>query len=149
MHEEGRIPYASVAWPGLVGVVTGMNAEGLALVVHGARAGEPRSVGEPVVHTMREVLGRARDVNAALPILAAASPMVSHMVAVGEESGQLETMLEKIADFYDAEVDAKVKALTSLIEPIMIVFMGTVVGGMVIAMYLPMFKLINVVAGGH
>ena len=51
-------------------------------------------------------------------------PMVSHMVAVGEESGQLETMLEKIADFYDAEVDAKVKALTSLIEPIMIIVVG-------------------------
>ena len=51
-------------------------------------------------------------------------PMVSHMVAVGEESGQLEQMLEKIADFYDAEVDAKVKALTSLIEPIMIVVVG-------------------------
>ena len=52
-------------------------------------------------------------------------PMVSHMVAVGEESGQLELMLEKIADFYDAEVDAKVKALTSLIEPLMIVVVGT------------------------
>ena len=50
--------------------------------------------------------------------------MVSHMVSVGEDSGQLETMLEKIADFYDAEVDAKVKALTSLIEPVMIMFVG-------------------------
>ena len=67
--------------------------------------------------------------------------MVSHMVAVGEESGQLETMLEKIADFYDAEVDAKVKALTSLIEPIMITVVGGVVGFIVISMYLPIFSL--------
>jgi type IV pilus assembly protein PilC len=68
-------------------------------------------------------------------------PMVSHMVAVGEESGQLEQMLEKIADFYDAEVDAKVKALTSLIEPIMITVVGAVVGFIVISMYLPIFSL--------
>ena len=68
-------------------------------------------------------------------------PMVSHMVAVGEESGQLEQMLEKIADFYDAEVDAKVKALTSLIEPIMITVVGVVVGFIVISMYLPIFSL--------
>ena len=68
-------------------------------------------------------------------------PMVSHMVAVGEESGQLEQMLEKIADFYDAEVDAKVKALTSLIEPMMIVVVGVVVGFIVISMYLPIFSL--------
>ncbi len=68
-------------------------------------------------------------------------PMVSHMVSVGEESGQLEHMLSKIADFYEAEVDAKVKALTSLIEPLMIVFVGGVVGFIVIAMYLPIFSL--------
>jgi type IV pilus assembly protein PilC len=68
-------------------------------------------------------------------------PMVGHMVAVGEETGQLEHMLSKIADFYEAEVDAKVKALTSLIEPIMIVFIGGVVGFIVIAMYLPIFTL--------
>jgi type IV pilus assembly protein PilC len=67
--------------------------------------------------------------------------MVGHMVAVGEETGQLEHMLAKIADFYEAEVDAKVKALTSLIEPIMIVFVGGVVGFIVIAMYLPIFSL--------
>ncbi len=68
-------------------------------------------------------------------------PMVAHMVAVGEETGQLEHMLSKIADFYEAEVDAKVKALTALIEPLMIVFVGGVVGFIVIAMYLPIFTL--------
>jgi len=67
--------------------------------------------------------------------------MVSHMVAVGEETGQLEQMLSKIADFYEEEVDAKVKALTSLIEPLMIVFVGSMVGFIVISMYLPIFSL--------
>src|SRR3954447_15111563 len=68
-------------------------------------------------------------------------PMVGHMVAVGEETGQLENMLSKIADFYEAEVDAKVKALTALIEPIMICFVGGMVGFIVISMYLPLFSI--------
>jgi type IV pilus assembly protein PilC len=68
-------------------------------------------------------------------------PMVGHMVSVGEDSGQLEHMLSKVADFYEAEVDAKVKALTSLLEPLMIVFVGGVVGFIVISMYLPIFSL--------
>jgi type IV pilus assembly protein PilC len=68
-------------------------------------------------------------------------PMVGHMVAVGEETGQLEHMLSKVADFYEAEVDAKVKALTALIEPLMIVFVGGMVGFIVISMYLPLFSL--------
>src|SRR6185437_14666143 len=68
-------------------------------------------------------------------------PMVGHMVAVGEETGQLDQMLAKIADFYEAEVDAKVKALTALIEPLMIVFVGSIVGFIVISMYLPMFDI--------
>ena len=68
-------------------------------------------------------------------------PMVHHMVSVGEESGQLEHMLGKIADFYEAEVDAKIKALTALIEPLMIIFVGGVVGFIVISMYLPIFSL--------
>jgi type IV pilus assembly protein PilC len=68
-------------------------------------------------------------------------PMVGHMVAVGEETGQLEHMLSKVADFYEAEVDAKVKALTALIEPLMIVFVGGMVGFIVISMYLPLFSI--------
>jgi len=68
-------------------------------------------------------------------------PMVGNMVAVGEETGQLEHMLSKVADFYETEVDAKVKALTSLIEPLMIVFVGGAVGFIVISMYLPIFSL--------
>jgi type IV pilus assembly protein PilC len=68
-------------------------------------------------------------------------PMVSNMVAVGEETGQLEDMLTKVADFYEAEVDAKVKALTSLVEPLLIVFIGGIVGFIVISMYLPIFSI--------
>jgi type IV pilus assembly protein PilC len=70
-------------------------------------------------------------------------PMVGHMVAVGEDTGQLDHMLGKIADFYEAEVDAKVKALTALIEPLMIVFVGGVVGFIVISMYMPMITVYN------
>jgi type IV pilus assembly protein PilC len=70
-------------------------------------------------------------------------PMVAHMVAVGEETGQLDQMLGKVADFYEAEVDAKVKALTALIEPLMIVFVGGAVGFIVISMYLPMITVYN------
>ncbi|WP_300672128.1 type II secretion system F family protein [Desulfoluna sp.] len=71
--------------------------------------------------------------------------MVCSMIAVGESTGALDTMLEKIADFYDDEVDQAVENLTALIEPFMLVFLGTVIGGLVIAMYLPIFKLASVV----
>ncbi len=75
-------------------------------------------------------------------------PMVTSMIAVGEQTGALDEMLEKIANFYDDEVDTAVDSLTAIIEPAMIVVMGGIVGGMLIAMYLPMFKLIAVVSGG-
>ena len=71
--------------------------------------------------------------------------MVISMIAVGEQTGGLDEMLTKIADFYDEEVDAAVGGLLSLLEPIMIVFLGVVVGGMVVAMYLPIFDMINAV----
>ncbi len=73
-------------------------------------------------------------------------PMVVQMISVGEETGALDKMLEKIAAFYDDEVNTAVETLTSVIEPIMIVVMGTLVGGMVISMYLPLFKLAQAVA---
>jgi type IV pilus assembly protein PilC len=72
-------------------------------------------------------------------------PMVISMIAVGEQTGGLDEMLTKIADFYDDEVDAAVSVLMSLLEPIMIVFLGVVVGGMIVAMYLPIFDMINTV----
>jgi type IV pilus assembly protein PilC len=72
-------------------------------------------------------------------------PMVISMIAVGEQTGGLDDMLSKIADFYDSEVDVAVSALLSLMEPIMIVVLGVVVGGMVVAMYLPIFDMVNAV----
>jgi type IV pilus assembly protein PilC len=71
--------------------------------------------------------------------------MVVQMVAIGEESGELDTMLGKVADFYEAEVDDAVSSLTSLLEPIIMAFLGVVVGGLVLAMYLPIFKMAAVV----
>ena len=70
-------------------------------------------------------------------------PMVTQMISVGEKTGGLDEMLNKISDFYDEEVDEAVSALTSVIEPIIIVFMGVVIGGILIAMYLPMFDIIG------
>ena len=67
--------------------------------------------------------------------------MVTQMIGVGEETGALETMMTKVADFYEEQVEAAVKALTSILEPIMIIVVGGIVGFIVIAMYLPMFKV--------
>jgi type IV pilus assembly protein PilC len=72
-------------------------------------------------------------------------PMVVQMISVGEETGALDTMLGKVADFYDQEVEATVDALTSLIEPVLIAVMGVVVGGMVVALYMPMFNIIKLI----
>lgn len=74
-------------------------------------------------------------------------PMVVQMISVGEATGALDSMLEKIADFYDDEVDAAVAALTSMMEPMLMVFLGTTIGGLVISMYLPIFKMAGLVAG--
>jgi len=71
--------------------------------------------------------------------------MVTQMVAIGEESGALDSMLSKVADFFEAEVDDAVEAMSSLMEPMIMVVLGTLIGGMVVAMYLPIFKLGSVV----
>ena len=68
------------------------------------------------------------------------------MIAVGESTGALDTMMEKIADFYDDEVDQAVKNLTDMIEPFMLVFLGVVVGGLVISMYLPIFSMAGAIS---
>ena len=74
-------------------------------------------------------------------------PMVCQMIEVGEQSGALDTMLSKIADFYDDEVDEAVNNLTAMMEPLLMLFLGTTVGGLVVAMYLPIFKLAGTVGG--
>ena len=72
-------------------------------------------------------------------------PMVAHMVRVGEETGELEKMLTKVADFYEDEVDASIQSLTSIIEPLLMIMVGMIVGVIVIAMYLPMFKILTLI----
>ncbi|PYM68535.1 MAG: pilus assembly protein PilC, partial [Candidatus Rokuibacteriota bacterium] len=72
-------------------------------------------------------------------------PMVIQMISVGEQTGALDAMLSKIADFYDDEVDVAVSSMTALLEPIMIVVLGVLIGGLVVAMYLPIFKLVTLV----
>jgi len=73
-------------------------------------------------------------------------PMLVRMVGAGEQTGKIDTMLEKMADFWDEEIEAVLNALTSLIEPMLIVVLGVIVGGIVIAMFLPIFKLNDVVS---
>ena len=100
------------------------------------------------IMTARASIREGETVSAPLKASGVFPPMVVQMIAVGEQTGALDEMLTKIAVFYEAEVDTAVDTLTSIIEPVMIVVMGGIVGGMVVAMYLPMFKLISVVAGG-
>ena len=69
--------------------------------------------------------------------------MVVQMISVGEQTGSMESMLSKIAEFYEDEVDAAVEGMMSLLEPVMILFLGVVIGGIVVSMYMPMFSLIN------
>src|SRR5205814_4393807 len=72
-------------------------------------------------------------------------PMVSQMVKIGEETGELDAMLGKIADFYEEEVDASISAITSIIEPIMMIGVGIMVGVVILSMYLPMFKVLTLI----
>jgi type IV pilus assembly protein PilC len=71
--------------------------------------------------------------------------MVVQMMAVGEDTGALDTMLAKIAEFYDQEVEASAEALTSLIEPLMIAVIGSIIGGMIVALYMPIFKVFDLI----
>jgi isopenicillin-N N-acyltransferase like protein len=88
VREDGAIPFASVAWPGLIGVMTGMNLEGVMVFVNGARAKAPIADGEPVVFSLREVLERAHDTREAVALLEAQRPMVSHLVFVADAAGR-------------------------------------------------------------
>jgi type IV pilus assembly protein PilC len=97
------------------------------------------------VKDVQEAVKRGETINKPLSTHAVFPPMVTQMLAVGEETGMVDTMLEKVADFYDQEVEATVNALTSLLEPLLIVILGGAVGGMVVALYMPMFKIINLV----
>ncbi len=111
-----------------------------------ARTAGTKIIAESIM-TARASIREGETVSAPLKASGVFPPMVVQMISVGEQTGALDEMLTKIAVFYEAEVDTAVDTLTSIIEPVMIVVMGGIVGGMVVAMYLPMFKLITVVAG--
>lgn len=112
-----------------------------------ARTAGNKVIAEAIMNA-RASIREGETVSAPLKTSGVFPPMVTQMIAVGEQTGALDEMLTKIAVFYEAEVDTAVDTLTSVIEPIMIVVMGGIVGGMVVAMYLPMFKLISVVSQG-
>ncbi len=102
---------------------------------------------EKAIYSTRESISQGDTIAEPLRQSGVFPPMVTQMISVGEQTGALDEMLDKIANFYDSEVDTAVEQLTSIIEPVMIVIMGVIVGGMLISMYLPMFKLINVIGG--
>jgi type IV pilus assembly protein PilC len=112
-----------------------------------ARTAGNKVIAEAIM-TARASIREGETVSAPLKASGVFPPMVVQMISVGEQTGALDEMLTKIAVFYEAEVDTAVDTLTSIIEPVMIVVMGGIVGTMVVAMYLPMFKLISVVSGG-
>jgi type IV pilus assembly protein PilC len=98
---------------------------------------------EKALKNVQESVRQGNSVAGPLALEPVFPSMVTQMIAVGEDSGAMETMLNKIAEFYEAEVEATTKALTSLIEPLMIAFIGVVVGGMIVALYLPVFTIFD------
>ena len=100
---------------------------------------------ENAIYSVRTGIAEGRTMADPLQASGVFPAMVCQMISVGESTGALDAMLEKIADFYDEEVDQAVENLTSMIEPMMIVFLGVVVGGLVVAMYLPIFKMASAI----
>lgn len=100
---------------------------------------------EEAIFSIREQVSTGLQLQLAMAQTGVFPPMATQMIAIGEESGALDSMCAKVADFYEAEVDNMVDALSSLLEPMIMAFLGVVVGGLVIAMYLPIFKLGSVV----
>lgn len=100
---------------------------------------------ENAIYAVRSGIAEGRTMADPLQASGVFPPMVCQMIAVGESTGALDAMLEKIADFYDEEVDQAVENLTAMIEPVMIIFLGVVVGGLIVAMYLPVFKMAGAV----
>lgn len=96
---------------------------------------------EKAIYQVRQSISEGKTIAEPLTKSGVFPPMVCQMIAVGEQAGALDTMLNKIADFYDDEVDEAVGNLTAMMEPLLMLFLGTIVGGLVIAMYLPIFKL--------
>lgn len=102
---------------------------------------------EKAIYSVRSGIAEGRTMADPLQSSGVFPAMVCQMIAVGESTGALDAMLEKIADFYDEEVDQAVENLTAMIEPMMIVFLGVIVGGLIVSMYLPIFKMAGAVGG--
>ena len=102
---------------------------------------------EKAIYNVRNAIAEGRTVSDPLAESGVFPAMVCQMIAVGESTGALDAMLEKIADFYEEQVDQAVDNLTSLIEPFMLVFLGLTIGGLVVAMYLPIFKMAGAITG--
>jgi type IV pilus assembly protein PilC len=102
---------------------------------------------EEAIYKVRQSISEGKTIAEPLAECGVFPPMVVSMISVGEATGAMDTMLNKIADFYDDEVDDAVGAMTAMMEPLLMVFLGVAVGGLVIAMYLPIFKLASTVAG--
>ena len=96
---------------------------------------------ENAIFNVRDSISEGRTISDPLQESGVFPDMVCQMIAVGEATGALDVMLNKIADFYDDEVDSAVESMTSLIEPMIMAFLGVVIGGLVIAMYLPVFTM--------
>jgi type IV pilus assembly protein PilC len=116
-----------------------------ALEITGATSGN--TLIEDALIVVRERVHQGIPIAVPLGEIAIFPPMVSQMVRVGEETGELEKMLGKIADFYEDEVDSAISTLTSIIEPLMMILVGMMVGVIIISMYLPMFKLLTLIGG--
>jgi type IV pilus assembly protein PilC len=104
---------------------------------------------EKALHHVRKSLEQGKNLADPLKETEVFPGMVTQMIGVGEQTGAMDAMLQKIADFYEEEVDAAVKDLLAALEPAMIVFLGVVVGGVVISMYLPLFSLIGELSGAR
>ena len=102
---------------------------------------------EEAIYSVRQAISEGKTMAEPLAACGVFPPMVVQMISVGEATGAMDAMLNKIADFYDDEVDDAVGAMTSMMEPLLMVFLGTTVGGLVVAMYLPIFKLAGAVGG--
>ena len=115
-----------------------------ALEITGSAAGN--YVVETALAKVRESVHAGEGLSGPMAENAVFPPMVAQMMRIGEESGELQKMLDKIADFYEDEVDAAIASLTTIIEPMMMIFVGAIVGVIVISLYLPMFRMYSLIS---
>jgi type IV pilus assembly protein PilC len=114
-----------------------------AIEITGQAAGN--AVIEKAMQDVQTSVKEGQSITAPLSKVSIFPPMVTQMISVGEETGSLDAMLSKIADFYEDEVNASIKSLTSILEPVLMLGVGVIVGTVVISMYLPIFNMMNII----